>query len=443
MPVYRVTAPDGRVLRLTGDSPPTQEELVAIFSDVAPGAMRSAAAAQGLAAARAAASSWLGDTATSALPALGGAVGGVLGFGAGAIPGAMAGAAVGGAGGEAWRQNINRVRGAGAPDTSGGAASDIAGAALQEGVVEGLGHGVGKVALGGGRALMENAIRTPIGMQRGFPNVVDTAIRERVPVGPRMFGAKKGSEIAGDLLIEESVAVKALLDKATAGGTNFASAKVAQPVVDLFREIGKESLTKKQEKRLTKMIEGFLEDHPGPLSPRAVQDLKQSAQAFAEGIYKARAAGTHVPARSALRARFEEKLAEGARKAMETIPGVGEKEARKQALIGLERALSQAELRRLSRQAETVTLGASVLGGLLAGNESLPEGLRKAALIYGTTRLAMSPRSLSRAGLVLTQKQVRGLLRQFPRLALYVLAEAGGDSSGPAIPDNSLGMPRP
>lgn len=57
------------------------------------------------------------DVAVDALPAAGAVLGGVLG----SVPGAI----IGGAGGEAWKQNINRLRGANAPETASGAANDI------------------------------------------------------------------------------------------------------------------------------------------------------------------------------------------------------------------------------------------------------------------------------------------------------------------------------
>jgi hypothetical protein len=81
-------------MRVTGDSPPTEAELEALFGGAEKPAART----------------W-GDTFTDALPMAGGIVGGALGGaagafggGIGAIPGAMAGSAIGGGLGEAARQ---------------------------------------------------------------------------------------------------------------------------------------------------------------------------------------------------------------------------------------------------------------------------------------------------------------------------------------------------
>lgn len=100
------------------------------------------------------------DVATDMIPAAGGVIGGVvggiggtvLGMGVGGVPGAIGGAATGGAAGEAFKQLINRARGAEVPATS----TDAAGAIGKEAVVDAAGAAAG-VGLGKAAQLAVNA----------------------------------------------------------------------------------------------------------------------------------------------------------------------------------------------------------------------------------------------------------------------------------------------
>jgi hypothetical protein len=358
------------------------------------------------------------------LPAVGGLVGGGLatayglgtgGLGAVAIPGA---AALGGEAGEAWRQNARRMIGAYAPETSADAAQQIGEQGAVQAAAEVGGRAIAAGARAVGRGMVENAVRPPIGLQREFPDVIDTIVKEQLPVGAGMFGGKKGSERAAIRLAEESKVVKDLLAKSTAGGTSFSTSKLAEPVMKLIDDIAEQPLAKADMARLEGMLDEFV-NKKGPLSPLDVQKIKQAAQSIAKPIYKAVAAGNAVTADQALAARFNSAIASGAKEAMETIPGVAEGEAAKRSLIGAKKALSQAEMRRLSLMAEG---GAAVLGGA-AGAVTVPtdDPFSKSAAGWLIARGVLSPRSLSRVGLTLTREETQMLLRQFPRFAERLL----------------------
>ncbi len=136
MPTYRVTSPDGRIVRLTGDSPPTESELEGIFRRL-PAKMQAEAEPVTAAQPNAVGSLETGlrqanpfpiegeenalgtyarlpgemaKTVSGYLPAAGATLGGILGLPAG-LPGVMAGGAIGAAGGEAGKQLIEEARG--------------------------------------------------------------------------------------------------------------------------------------------------------------------------------------------------------------------------------------------------------------------------------------------------------------------------------------------
>jgi len=188
MPTYRVTAPDGRKVSLTGETPPTKEQLDKIFAQLgesAPPSRTGVAGAAALSKAGLSEAPWyarpvigpklvlgvveklpgvppLGPEVRRAaadhiptmgpsflqslevLPAAGGTIGGLIGSGgflAGptGIPSTAGGAALGGGFGRSLRDLLRRAVGASAPETSGEAALEIGKSAAKEGVAELLG----------------------------------------------------------------------------------------------------------------------------------------------------------------------------------------------------------------------------------------------------------------------------------------------------------------
>jgi hypothetical protein len=420
MPTYTVRDPrSGKTVKLTGDSPPTEQELEGIFAKMAPAEPER---------------SWT-DAAVDALPAVGGTLGGIVGgiggtvagFGVGGVPGAVGGAAIGGAGGEALRQLAERARGNAAPATAMDAATGIAKEGAIQGGLELAGAGIARGASAVGRGLVENAVRPTMSLVREFPDVINTIVKERLPVGGFLPGVAKGSERAIAKLGVASQSVKALLEKAAQEGTEFSSGRIAQPVIGLIDDIAKQPLGEAQQKQLGDMITEFLNRHPGPLTPPAVKELKSRAQAIAKPVYRAVEKGFPVTAEQSLNARFNAAIASGAKETLETIPGVAAGEAHKKGLIGATRALKQAENRRLSLAGE---LGSAALGGTvgtavtsLIGDSNADAGLKSGVSGWLIARGIASPRTLSRMGLSLTSKQAQLLLREFPRLADYMVRE--------------------
>jgi hypothetical protein len=431
MPTYTVRDPrSNRVVRLTGDSPPTEQELHQIFAQLPAPTPKDTPKEK----------TWT-ETAVDALPTLGGAVGGIVGgiggtvggFGVGGVPGAMGGATVGGAAGEAARQLANRVMGRQAPSSPVEAATAIGKEGAVQGVMEAAGGALGGAARVAGKALVENAVRPAMSLVREFPDVINTIVKERIPVGRALPGIPKGSEQALAKLGEASQSVRALLVKAGADGVEFQASHVAQPVLELVDDLAKQPIGEAQEKRLAAMLDEFLGRHQGPLTPTAVKELKARAQSIAKPVYRAVEKGFPVTAEQSLDARFNAAVGTGAKQALETISGVAEGEARKKSLIGATRAVKQAENRRLSLAGE---LGSAALGGsvgtgvsALLGDQNADPGLKSGVTGWLIARGIASPRSLSRGGLVLTSRQAQALLREVPRLAEYLATSETGTTA--------------
>lgn len=441
MPKYRITDPQtGKVVVLTGDSPPTDAELQQIFAELHPAPTAQAPQAppaapeQGWRERVLAAADWL-PTALSTGASL------ATGPFKAAIGMPVAGAA--GAIGELLRSTIEMAtdpipEGAGpeAVKRMVGKASVVPGRMAIEGAKQAGLEGGGRVISGGarmlGRGLVDNAVRPSPTLQAEFPEVIDTIVKERIPVGKGLFDRTKGSQLAAQKLGNAGKALRALLAKAEQSGTRFSAEEVAQPVLSLVDDIAKQPLGKAEEERLSQMLWEFMDRHKGPLTPQAVKELKSRAQAIAKPIYRAQERGNVVTADQALGARFNSAIATGSKKTLETVEGVGKAEAKTQELIGATKAIKQAERKRLSGPAE-VLVGSAGVGTLVAGlmnsSDSLPKDLRDSIGVYLVTRGIASPRVLSRGGLLLTNRQAQDLMQNFPRLATFVTSQTGAGTA--------------
>lgn len=387
------------------------------------------------------------DRGVDALPMLGGIAGGitggiggtVAGVGVGGAPGAIGGATLGGSAGEALRQLVNRARGRETPATAGQAAASIG----KEGLIQGASEAGGRVLAGGarviGKSLVENAVRPTMTMVKEFPDVVGTIVRERLPVGRALPGATPGSTQAKRLLQASSQHTRELLKGAEQAGIRFNPQQIAaQNISDLAGEIRKQPLSGPDLKRLSAMTMQYIKEHGAAMTPQAVKDMKQAAQALAKPVFRAQQAGGAVTADQALGARFNEAIASGAKQALETISGIAASEGRTQGLIGATRAIRQAETRRLSLAGEAISGSSAIVAGLLSSRD-LPESLQRGVTAWLVVRGLASPRTISREGLALTSAQAQQLFRQFPRLGVEVVRRlqaggAGSQQSGTAAP---------
>jgi hypothetical protein len=379
------------------------------------------------------------DVALDQLPMAGGAIGGIgggiagtaVGGPAGGFFGGVGGATVGGGTGEAIREYGKVKLGTMAPPkTTKEALTNVGTEGAIQGALEvgGLGIVAGTTRLG--RSLVGAAVRPGEDLLKGFHDVLDTIITERIPVGQsgKMAALRKQS----------ASALKSLLQRAEAMGTSFQATAVGKELTPLIKSLRNQPVSAKDQSRLYDLVTEFLNKHRNPITPTALKALKQSAQRQAAPVLKAMEKGLAAPTeRQALTARFHYAIAKGARQELETITGkvplkvggktarVGIKEAEKttQSRIGAFRALYDAEHRPPGAWAASVPLVSGIVTGILSGERgsSLSETTRNAVIVWLAAEGLTSPKGLSRGGLMLTSATARRLFRQFPRLHLSVI----------------------
>lgn len=392
MPTYRFTGPDGRVLKVTGDTPPSEAELDAMFAQSAEPAAPER--------------TWT-DTAVDALPMVGGTVGGILGgmggtafgVGIGGVPGAVGGAALLGGAGESAKQLINRARGKAAPATPSDAASAIATQGAIQGGAELIGQGVVKGASAVGRGLYRGYLKPSLAKASigKADRVVETALQEGLPI--TQGGVAKAGRVAKEL----GAQVDDLLRQADAAGETvdlhsvankvrkFADAKYFQPgrpgadydaamkiadSLDLHPSLNGETVVPVS---VANKIKRGIWQSLGENSFGVERDATKTAQKFAG---------------SQLRKSVER----GATAA--GLPAVGPLNARQGALLEAARTLTRAVGREANKN-QVTGWTPLIAGGLVGGTELARTGDPYTAAVKAlATRAALDPAVMSRAAIV-------------------------------------------
>lgn len=244
MPRYKFTdSQSGKSIILTGDSPPSEEELNEIFSSVRPQEEQTQPGTIGTMARRA--GEFLVKTPT--LPMVGGVVGGIAGGGFASIP--LAG--IGAAGGEGYRIALGRQLGMDVPPTGIQPLKRIGKEALTSAIGQTLGLGVGKTASGAGKLLapigkkVVDSLSAATGVPtQGFKALIEkpsrllTSGQQNIKHVGQKIGEIIESTIQKDMTPD--VAAKSLVDRAfqTPGASRTVAKKVAlkmaegKPVTD-------------------------------------------------------------------------------------------------------------------------------------------------------------------------------------------------------------------
>lgn len=303
------------------------------------------------------------------LPVLGGAVGGGLGavggaaagLGVGSIPGSavggVAGAGLGGAGGRALENTLLQGLGLDEPMGLGETAMDVGGAGLMQAGMEGTGLLGAKGLSMVGRQIMEEAVPITGNIARDFPDVdvVGQIMKDRLTV-PRTRGmvvpepqpgaapipkptAKPAST---EMVLKSDKELGSLLDQAQKSGWTANTDDLVEPVMKLMDDIVEQPLAGADRKAVMKMLDTFVKEHPGQLTPQTVRKMGQRAWEIAEPILKRKKVRPGVNAREAIRGRFANAVGTGVKQALETIEGVPARQQRTQALIAADRALQAA-----------------------------------------------------------------------------------------------------
>lgn len=308
-----------------------------------------------------------------AIPPLASAGAAMLTGGA-SIPIQLAAAGLGYAGGEGARQTASAALGFNEPPPFSGEALGRISLGGVRGAAEGAGGALlQRAARTGASNLMRQALKASPGVQEAaganmtatarsmFPEgeaLWETAIHERLPIGrlSRTLGSRKGSEMAGEKLDATDQRLQEILAQANRQGWRRTAQDFVGHVSELRSEIIKETNPSQALKALDKMLSEFIAKRRGPrfsgrmgalrrFTPEDVREFNQTWQKEAQTLYSARERGIPVGPRQALRSRFAENVARGAREQLETIPGVAAQNARLQRLQRLREAILDAERR--------------------------------------------------------------------------------------------------
>jgi hypothetical protein len=308
-----------------------------------------------------------GKFANLALPIAGGIVGG--------IPGAAAGAAAGGI--------LDRASG-GRPITARGTITDAALGAAGQAAGPLIGKGIQKAGRLVGRGLVRASVRPSAAVRRDFGGsaaVADALLDERVAT----------SAGAGRKIGESARETTALLQQAAPTSTPIRPAELlddALPVAERSAMRGRLGMVDDTADDIMNRLARMERANPNGIDLTDAQDLKREAQDLATRVYRARAMGNDV---TNLSAETDEAVAKGLRKAIEArVPAVGPQNARTQRLIGVQRALGEAEDRPHNLTDMLALLSA---GGSLASGHPGP-------LVAGmAVRALASPRAGASAGI--------------------------------------------
>lgn len=305
--------------------------------------------------------SWT-DTVVDALPMAGGSLGGLLGAAGGPLT-AMGGAALGGGGGEAFKQLINRARGADVPSTPMGAAADIGMSGAVQGGIEGLTRGTGRLITRGAARLYQSALKPSVAIRQEFPNVVQTGLREGIPITSR------GTQKAGRLLTSSARQADDLVAKAS-GAAPISPREIVRelrPVRDAAKQRAAIGLAD-DTPEIAARARALARQHPQGIPVPRAQALKRTAQDQAQTAYNTMNRGGTV---RTVDPQMNQAVARGLRSGIEQrVPEVAGVNARTQDLIGLTRALEAAEGRIGNNLPQAIgargLLGAAAGGGTYA-----------------------------------------------------------------------------
>jgi len=213
--------------------------------------------------------------------------------------------------------------------------------AAKEGAYSAAGEGIGRGVMAGarkvGRLIYRTAMRPSMGLQREFPDVIDTGLRE----GARVSEGGHG-KIAGKLRASADEANTMIADAQAAGAAPIPTKEVASEFGDVFKQGRRQAQLGRPDPRpaVLQRLQAFDTKHPGGIPLDTAQPLKGEAQDLASRAYRAQDLGHPI---TDLSAASDEAMARGLRKGIEArVPGVGKVNAHTQSLMGVDRALEDA-----------------------------------------------------------------------------------------------------
>lgn len=330
--------------------------------------------------------------ALESLPTVGGIAGGLAGT-PGGIPGMFLGATAGGAAGEAARQ-----RAMGQPIAPLG----IARRGAEQGLYELGGAGLALGARTLARPVMKGALVATRRLAASFPDITETAIKYRLPA------TEAGERMATRLRDQSANRLQLLLIKAEASGTVFDANRVAREANQMLRN---PAIRNADKAAMMREVDAFVSQHQRKINPTLLKKIKQEYQALASPVYARELDIGSAPTR-----RVAKQIAAGAKRELETIPGVAAQEAKTQSLIGVTRAIRERNLKPTP----------------LATTWELQK-----PMTYPLARSLARPEVQSTVALWLTDPTFQAILRQSPRLLGWLY----GQMRYSAEPDATLQGP--
>lgn len=435
MPKYQVVLSDGRKFQVEADSQPSEQDILSHLGQ------SSAPATPPPTSPTTPPRTWA-DTAVDALPTIGGIAGGliggaggsVLGVGVGGVPGSVGGAALGGGFGESAKQLINRVRGAEAPSTAGGAAANIGAAGAVQGAGELAGAGAAKVVTPAAKGLYRLALRPikAIGDKYGIGNLVESGFANRIM--PTIGGAKKAEQLVG-----ESKATQRGMAGAydAAGGAPLSVTQAAKtgvgPLISQDAAAAAATGAPAQGKRLITRVRAVQKANPQGMTAARMMEAKHAADAIADPAYLKAAQPGGAPINPVSSPAIAKGWSKGYRETLNQAIGddFAQQGRTTKTLYGLKRAAQYA--------AERPEMASNIMSGVAGAASSqgdVGQGIKNAMI----TRALFSPRVQAGTALALpgvAHYAPRALdaltgsnLEQYLRQALLARMGAGGAATG-------------
>lgn len=230
--------------------------------------------------------------------------------------------------------------GAGAGQLASGQRPDV-GTMATEGIGMATGEGLGRGAI----ALLSKAapilgkavLRASPTLQREFPNLVETFLKERIPVG-------QSAEAGVRMKASAATARQMTADAEAAGAAPVGPRDIVKEFRGVRDEVADRAANARpgaagEMKEIVTRAKGLR--LAGPQSVTRNQALKQSAQADATNAFRAADRGAPI---NDVTAKLDKAVAIGRQKAAETrVPGIADVNKRTQSMMGLEGALEDAE----------------------------------------------------------------------------------------------------
>lgn len=311
-----------------------------------------------------------------AAPVVGGLLGGMVG---GGVPGAIAGSAAGTAAGKAVQNRI-----VGRPMMQG------TGQAAAEGAIgEGLGRGAAALMKPAAKFMYRLALRPTQAIRQGFPDVLDTAVRERALV-------TKGGEAAAEQAVAHSSAKAENILRDVVNPKPIAAHEMTQslwndvvPNADALARTGNTSALDSALAR----IDAVEQANKGGMGLLDANASKVAAARDAKAAYLAHERG--IPS-NVNAASESEAVAKDLRRAIEDrAPGVAAQNKETQSLIGLDRAIASSRNRSNLLPLLTGASGGRSPLGFISGMLAFPQV--SSATGAGLSMAASHPQAVSQA----------------------------------------------